>query len=105
MRDSRGEAGAELLVCGEVTLAGEIDETLAAAADLVRDDERNDTALARQQVGRERLALAQPVDRLASPPTREQHAIRIVEDDDRLTALLDECPPSDRVGVGHVTRF
>ncbi len=51
------------------------------------------------------LPLAQPVDRLASPPTREQHAIRIVEDDDGLTALLDECPPSDRVGVGHVTRF
>ena len=105
MRDGGGEARAELLVGGEVTLAREVDEALAAAAGLVRDDERDDAALARQQVGREPLALAQPVDRLASPPAREQDAIRVVEDDDRLTALLDERPPSDRVGVGHVTRF
>jgi hypothetical protein len=34
-----------------------------------------------------------------------EHAVGVVEDDDRLAALLDEDPPPDRVGVRHVTRF
>ena len=105
VRDRRGETGAKLLVRGEVAFAREVDEALAPAADLVRNDERDDSALARQEVCRERLALTQAVDRLARAPARVEHAIRVVEHDDRLAALLDEHSPPDRVGVRHVTRF
>jgi len=34
-----------------------------------------------------------------------QHAIRVVEHDDRLSALFDEHSTSGRIGVRHVTRF
>ena len=51
------------------------------------------------------LALAKAVDRLPSAPARVEHAIGVVEHDDRLAALLDEHPSPDRVGVRHVTRF
>ena len=59
----------------------------------------------RQEIRRQGLALAQAVDRLPRPAARKQDAIRVVEDDDRLAALLDEHPPPGRVGVRHVTRF
>ncbi len=79
--------------------AREVDETLAPTGDLVRDDERDDSALAGQEVRRKSLALAHAVDRLARPAAREQDAVVVVEDDDRLAALLDERPAPDRVGV------
>jgi hypothetical protein len=34
-----------------------------------------------------------------------EHAVGVVEDDDRLAALFDERSPPDRVDVRHVTRF
>ena len=105
VRHRRREPRAKLLVRGEVALAREVDETLAPTADLVRHDERDDAALAGQEVSGEALALTQAVDRLARATARVQHAIRVVEDDDRLPALLDEHSPPDRVGVRHVTRF
>ena len=39
------------------------------------------------------LALADAVDGLPRAPAREQHAVGLVEDDDRLAALLDEHRP------------
>ena len=105
MRDGGREPCPELLVRGEVSLAREEDEPLAPAGDLVRDDERDDAALARQQIRREGLALDDAVDRLARAAAREQHAVVVVEDHDRLSALLDERPSPDRVGVAHVTAF
>ncbi len=105
VRDGGREPCPELLVRGEVSLAREEDEPLAPAGDLVRDDERDDAALARQQIRREGLALDDAVDRLACAATREQHAVVVVEDHDRLSALLDERPSPDRVGVAHVTAF
>ena len=105
MRHRRGETRAKLLVRGEIALAREVDEALAPAADLVRDDERDDAALAGEKVGRERLSFTQTVDRLARAPARVQHTIRVVEHDDRLPALLDEHPSPRRVGIRHVTRF
>ncbi len=36
---------------------------------------------------------------LARAPAREEDAVVVVEDDDRLAALLDECPPANRLGV------
>ena len=105
MRDRGREAGAQLLVRRKVTLARQVDETLAPATHLVRDDERDDAALAGQEIRRERLALAEAVHCLPRAPAREQDTIGVVENDDRLAALLDERPPPDRVGVRHVTRF
>jgi hypothetical protein len=34
-----------------------------------------------------------------------QHAILVVDDDDRLAALLDEHPAADRIGIRHVSGF
>ena len=97
--------GAQLLVRGEVALAREVDEALAPAANLVRHDERDHTALAGEEVRRQGLALAEAVDGLPSPAARMEHAVGVVEDDDCLAALLDEHASPDRVGVRHVTRF
>ena len=105
VRDRRGETCAKLLVCGEIALAREVDEALAPAADLVRDHERDDSALAREKVAREAISFTQTVDRLARAPARVKHAIRFVEHDDRLPALLDEHSSPGRVGIRHVTRF
>jgi hypothetical protein len=44
-------------------------------------------------------------DRLPRASARQQHEVGVVEDDDRLTALLDESSAPDRVRVGHVTAF
>ena len=105
VRHGGREAGTKLLVRGEVALAREVDETLATTADLVRHDERDHAALAGEEISGEALALTQAVDRLARATARMQHAIRVVEDDDRLPALLHEHSPPGRVGVRHVTRF
>jgi len=105
VRDSCGESRPELLVRREVTFAREIDEALPPAGDLVGDDEGDDPALAREEVGRQRLTLAQAVDGLACPPTRVEHAVAVVDHDDRLPALLDEHSPASGIGVRHVTAF
>ena len=77
----------------------------AASVDLVRDDEGDHPALAREQVGWQRLALAQAVDGLACPATRVEYAVAVVEDDHRLPALLDEHSSTSGIGVRHVTAF
>ena len=66
---------------------------------------RDDSSLAGEEIGREGLPLPEAVDRLPRPAARMEHAVGVIQDDDRLAALLDEHPPPDRVGVGHVTRF
>ena len=105
VRDGCREPGAQLLVRGEVALAREVDEALAPAAHFVRHDERDHPALAREEVRRQRLALAEAVDGLPSTAARVQHTVGVVEDDDRLAALLDEHASPGRVGVRHVTSF
>src|SRR4029079_10050208 len=52
-----------------------------------------------------RLTLAQAVYGLACPPTRVEHAVAVVDHDDRLPALLDEHSPASGIGVRHVTAF
>ena len=101
VRDGGRETRPELLVGREISFPREVDETLAPTADLVRDDERDDAALAGEQVRGEVLALDEAVDRLARTAAREQDAIVVAEHDHGLAALLDERPASDRVGVGH----
>jgi hypothetical protein len=44
-------------------------------------------------------------DRLPRAPAREQYDVGVVEDDDRLTAFLDESPTPDRIRIRHVTAF
>ena len=106
VRDGGREARAQLLVGREVTFAGQVDETLAPAAHLVRDDQRDDAALAGEEI---RRAARSPSRRPSTACRARRLASRtrsdVVEDDDRLAALLDERPPPDRVGVRHVTRF
>src|SRR5262249_817691 len=62
-------------------------------------DEWDDAALAGQKIGRQRRTFVDAVDRLPCATTREHDAVGAVEDDDGLTALLDERAPADRVGV------
>ena len=57
VRDGRREPGAELLVRRQVAAAAQVDEPLAAAVDVVGDDERHDPGLAGQQPVGDRLAL------------------------------------------------
>ncbi len=99
------EARPQLLVRRKVAFAREVHESLASSADLIRDDERNDAAPAGQQVRRKRLALVHAVDRLPRAAAREHDPVLVVEDDDRLPALLDERAASDGFRVGHVTAF
>ena len=42
---------------------------------------------------------AQPLDRLARAPARAEHAVVVVEHDDRLAALLEQHPAPGGVGV------
>jgi hypothetical protein len=105
VRDGCGETRPELLVRREVAFAREIDQAFAASVDLVRDDEGDHATLAREQVGWQRLALAQAVDGLACPATRVEYAVAVVEDDHRLAALLDEHSSTSGIGVRHVTAF
>ena len=55
--------------------------------------------LARQEAVRELLALRQALDRLARAAAGREHAIVLVEHDDRLAALLEQHPPPRGVGV------
>ena len=90
---------AELLVRGQVAAPAEVDESLSPAADLVRDDERDDPGVAGEQPVGDALSLAQAVDRLARPAARADHAVGVVEHDDGLAALLEERAPPRRVAV------
>ena len=99
VRDRGREAGAELLVRGEVAGLGEVDEPLGQAADAVRDDERRTAALAAQERLRQQLAFADPFERLPRAPARRDHAILVVEHDHRLAALLDDHPAAQRVAL------
>ena len=99
VRDRGREAGAELLVGGQVALAREVDEALATPVHLVRHDERDHAALAGHEVGRQLVPFADPLDALARPVAREQDPVRLVEHDDGLPALLDEHAAANRLGV------
>ena len=99
MRHRGGEARAQLLVRGQVAAGREVDEPLAPTRHLVRDDERDDAGVPRQQPVGEPLALREPVDGLARPPARRDHAVLVVEHDDGLAALLEQNPATGGVGV------
>ena len=73
------------------------------AVGLVRDNERDDAALAGQKIRRQRLTLLEVLDRLASPPARQHDPVERIEDDNGLAALLDERSPACRVDV-HASR-
>src|SRR4029450_50719 len=105
VRDGRGEPGPELLGGGEVPLAREVDEPLGAPVDVVWNDQRNDPALAAQEIAGQRLALSDALDGLTRAATRENDAVEGVEDDDGLAALLDERAPAYRVVVHAFQRF
>ena len=90
VRDRRGEAGAELLVRRQVAAAAQVDEPLAPPTDVVRDDERDDARIAREEALRDPVTLAQAVDRLPRSTARIEHAVVVVEHDDRLAALLEQ---------------
>jgi RTX calcium-binding nonapeptide repeat (4 copies) len=95
------EAGAQLLVRSEIALAAEVDQPLQPSLHLVRHDERNEPALSGEHAVRERTSLADPLDRLSSAPARRDDDVALVEDDDSLTAFLDECPTAYCVPVHH----
>ena len=98
------ESRPQLLVGGHVADLAEIDDSLAATTDLVRDDQRHDTAVAGQQALGHATPLVDPLDRLTSAPAREHDHVGIVEDDHRLTALLDDGPTAERVRI-HLRPF
>ena len=52
-----------------------------------------------EELGRQRVTLADAVDALACAAAREKDAVLVVEDDDGLAALLDERSRPYRVGV------
>ena len=99
VRDGRGEPRAQLLVRGEVSGPREVDEALATAVVVERDDERNHPAPAGEEVGRQHWPSRTPSIALARAPARQQDAVVLVEDDDRLPALLDERAPARRIGI------
>ena len=90
VRDGGGEAGAQLLVGRHVADLAQVDDALPPTADLVRDDQRDDSEIAGEQALGHPLPLVDPLDRLAGPPAREQDDIGVVEDDHGLAALFDE---------------
>ena len=51
----------------------------------------------RRSAVRQQLAFADPFERLPRAPARRDHAILVVEHDDRLAALLDDHPAAQRV--------
>ena len=57
---------------------------------------RDDASLAGEQVSRQRLALAETVHGLPRAAAGVQHTVGVVEDHDRLAALLDEHPAANR---------
>jgi hypothetical protein len=86
VRDGGGEACAELLV-GVRVAATDVDEPLAAAVEVVRDDEH---VVAVREPRRSREALGQPVDRLASAPAGGDDAVLGIQHDEQLSALLEQ---------------
>ena len=97
MRDGSGEARAQLLVGGEVAGLGEVDEPFLASVDGVGNDER---PLAVQELGAQLVALAD-AERLPRAPARRQHDAVLVEDDDRLAALLEQDLATNGVCIDH----
>ena len=97
VRDRGGEARAQLLVGGEIACLGDVDEAFPATVDVVRDDQR---ALALQQL-RAQLAAFAHAEGLSRPTARGEHQAGVVEHDHRLTALLEQDLPPQRVRVHH----
>ena len=87
VRDGGGEAGAQLLVGGEVAGLGEVDEPLLASVDGVRDDERAARSCSRS--GLSSSPSRTPSDWRARRLAASDDAV-LVEDDDRLAALLEQ---------------
>ena len=96
MRDGGGEAGAQLLVGGEVTGRAEVDERLRMLVDLVVDLD-GDRALTRvEEPLRQQLADDDAVQRLPRAPAGREHPPIVVQYDDVLTALLHQASrPAD----------
>ena len=90
MGDRRSEPGAQLLVGGKVAFPREVHESLSPTVGFVRNDEGEDAGRSGEELRRQPVAFANSVDALARAPAREQHALVVVEDDDRFAALLHE---------------
>ena len=99
VRHGRREPGSELLVRRQVAAAAQVDEPLAAAVDVVRNDERHDPGLAGEQPVGDRRPLPEAVDRLSRASARADHPVGLVEHDDGLAALLEQHPAAFGVGV------
>ena len=99
VRDRGREAGPELLVRGEVAAARQVDEPLPAPVHVVRDDERDDPRLAGEEAVGQLHALLEALDRLPCAAAGREDAVLVVEDDDRLAALLEQHPAPRGVGV------
>ena len=88
VRDGGGEPRPQLLVGRHVADLTQVDDALSPTADLVRDDERDDSEIAGEQAPGHPLPLVDPLDRLAGPPAREQNDVGVVEDDHCLSHPL-----------------
>jgi hypothetical protein len=86
VRDRGGEAGAQLLVRSEVARLGEVDEPLRTPS--TSYGTTSGVGRYPQQSRRQRLALATPSSDWRAPRLAATTS-PLVEDDDRLAALLD----------------
>src|SRR5207244_124855 len=90
VRDRGSEAGAELLVGGEIAGRAQVEERLATAVHLVEDGERRCPPLDPDELRRQRPALLEPLERLACAAARADDALLLVQDDHDLATLLDQ---------------
>ena len=97
VRDGGGESRPQLLVGGELSRLGEVEERLLPARDLVRDREGNPARVDSQELVREDGPLVDSLERLPGAATRGDDVTLLVEDEDDLPALLDEHPPALRL--------
>jgi hypothetical protein len=91
--DGGGEAGAELLVGGQIASAAPVHEGLPSTVHLVR----NLQCGVGEEPGWRLGAFVQPGEGLAGAAARRDDTARLVEDDDDLAALLDERPAAFRL--------
>ena len=91
MRDGGGEARSKLFVGGEISRVGEVEQRLVRPS--MRYGTANEWAPASSS-GRERLALADALERLARAPARCDDVAVGVEHDHELAALLDQHSPA-----------